>query len=59
MLGADSASVDVICYIFINARPVYCLSSLHLHLLHPMVSYAQVSKGAVEEFWGNADSASL
>ena len=59
VLAVDSASVDVICYICIDAGPVYYLSCLCLHFLHPLVGSLQVSNGAVEEFQGNADTASL
>ena len=51
--------VDVICYICIDAGPVYCLSCLCLHLLHPLVGSVQVSEGTVEEFLENADMATL
>ena len=59
MFGADGISVDVICYICVKAGPIYCLSCLCLHLLHPLVSSMQVRKGTVEEFWGNVDTATL
>ena len=59
MLGADSALADIICYIGINARPVYCPSCWCLHLLYPLVGSIYVSEGMVKEFGGNADTASL
>ena len=43
MLGADGASADIICYIGVDAGPVYCLSFPCLHLLYPLVAPMQVS----------------
>ena len=59
VLGADSASADIICYICIDARPLDCFSCLCLHLFHPFVGSMLVSKGVFEEFWGNVDTTSL
>ena len=58
-MSADSVLVDIICYVSVNAGPVYCLSCLCLHLLHPQVGPVQVSNGTVKESWGNVDAASL
>ena len=59
VLGAASASADIICYICINVGPVYCLSCLCLHPLHPYVGSMQVIEGMGEEFWWNTEAASL
>ena len=59
MLSADCASADIISYFSIYARPIYCLSCLHLHLVYPLMCSVQVGKGMMEEFQSNADSVSL
>ena len=56
---AYGAPVYIVRDVSINAGPIHCFSSLCLHLLHPLVGFMKVSKGAVKVFWGNADFTSL
>ena len=56
---AYGAPTYVVSAVGIDAGPIDCFPHLCLHLLHPLVCSMKVSKGAVNEFWGNADSASL
>ena len=46
------APFNIVNDISVNARPVNCLSGLHLYLLHPLVCAMEVSEGMVEEFRG-------
>ena len=50
VLSVYGAPSDVIGDVSINARPIDCLSSLCLHLSHPLVCTMEVSEGTVEEF---------
>ena len=59
VFSADCAPADIVGYFSIDAGPIHCLSSLCLHHVYPLMDSVQVSKGAIEGFWGNADVGSL
>ena len=54
MLSAYGAPADIVNNISIYAWPIHSLPNLSLHPINALMSSMQVSKGAVEEFWGNA-----
>ena len=56
---AYGAPVYIVSNVGINAWLIDCFPHLCLHLLYPIVCSVQVSKGVVDEFWENADLASL
>ena len=55
LLGAYGATFDIVDDICTDAGPVNCLSSLGLHLLHPLLCVVEVREGPVEEVVGYTD----
>ena len=56
---AYGALVDIVSYVSIYARPIHCLTCLGLHPIDTLMGSMQISKGMIEELWGNADSCPL
>ena len=59
MLSADGPLADIVGYVSIYAGPVHYLSHLCLHPIDTLMGPMQMSKGAIEELWGNAYSCPL
>ena len=54
MLGAYGALVDIVNSVGTYAWPIHSPPHLSLHPINALMCSMQVSKGAVEEFKGNA-----